>query len=73
MPTERQERKFSMSIALEAKVASLERTVIELSGRTVELMTALREAKEAELHMTLRLNALEAARKPGPKPKDSNG
>lgn len=60
-----------MSIALEAKVERLEQMIVELSGRTVELVTALRESKESELQVALRLNALEAARKPGPKPKDA--
>lgn len=62
-----------MSIALEAKVTALEEQVAELSGRTVELMTALREAAETSLHLMNRIVALEQRGKPGPKPKDRNG
>ena len=63
---------LTMSIALEAKVTALERKCAGLDGEVNALRDALHyfreqfEARLAELERT-------AQRKPGPKPKDSNG
>ena len=61
-----------MSIALEAKVKTLEARVVEIEqkfgGMTrIELLSHLAQ-------LELRIERIEAARKPGPKPKDgANG
>lgn len=57
-----------MSIALEARVAQLENMLIETNNALIESRDILLSALEriAELERS-------AVRKPGPKPKDSNG
>lgn len=57
-----------MSIALAVMVEELERRVVKLD-------LALYELRNLAAEMKSRLESLEqtAARKPGPKPKDSNG
>lgn len=57
-----------MSIALEAKVTALEKRIDELENslRVTQMALAGSRQRIADLEAT-------AARKPGPKPKDSNG
>lgn len=59
-----------MSIALEAKVTALEQRVAEL---VYELISERDAHVIFEGKVLFRLEELERARKPGPKPKDSNG
>jgi hypothetical protein len=65
-----------MSIALEARVTELEKEVMQLQ-REVTKQTMLKEGApflpRDFLQLLRRVEALEQARKPGPKPKDANG
>lgn len=53
-----------MSIALEARVAELEARVVGQQGQIDFLRGVLKETND-------RIASIEAARKPGPKPKDA--
>lgn len=63
-----------MSIALEESVRRLAETGAQLSDAVQMTVSALDEAIKRIDHLAARIAVLEAtaARKPGPKPKDSN-